>query len=336
MWTATPIGLLHAQEVPEVQSFERLGRSFEQHCWSIAEDCNGRLYTATAAGVNVFNGFGWTTTALPFNRIARCLYLGEDCKVYVGGFETFGYIELTDRGNAIYHAVGDSSLRGTNEEIWHIVGDADRMMIQSFSILLEYDYSKLEQLPLSRNIRLGEAINDAFYYPDIDGNILSAGTDSIEEIYSQVSDQPLRISAISATKGDRELLIATERQGMFELSLSSKKDNSKLVPIQGPDIDLISSKQINHVIRLSSGNYAIGTVLDGVYITDGNRVIDFHINKQNGLSSNTVISFHEDAHGNLWIGTDGGVRAAVMILIGHMLAKPLLFSMMAFAGTWIP
>lgn len=32
------------------------------------------------------------------------------------------------------------------------------------------------------------------------------------------------------------------------------------------------------------------------------------------------------------LGTDGGVRAAMMILIGHMLAKPLLFSMMAFAG----
>ena len=32
------------------------------------------------------------------------------------------------------------------------------------------------------------------------------------------------------------------------------------------------------------------------------------------------------------IGTGDGIRAGMMILLGHMLVKPLLFSMVAFAG----
>jgi len=291
-----------AQEIPQVLTLSHPSKNFERHCWGIAEDCEGLLYTATAAGVSIYNGYQWVTVPLPLNRVARCLARGEDCRVYVGGFEIFGYIDYSDPGSPRYIPVGDSLLNGTNEAFWRILTNDEGILVQSFSDIYTYDYAKLQAIPMESNLRLGATINDEYIIPLIDGTIagISKGQLNVIATTSEGTEN-LKVSGI-ASSDNGDLLIATERSGLFDVS------EGIMVPLRSPDIDHISEEQINDIIHLRSGQYVIGTVLNGLYITDDQLAISNHINKQNGLSSNSIITLHEDLHGNLWVGTDRGIN----------------------------
>ncbi|MEO0038974.1 MAG: hypothetical protein RIQ59_2185, partial [Bacteroidota bacterium] len=57
-----------------------------------------------------------------------------------------------------------------------------------------------------------------------------------------------------------------------------------------------------------NGNFAIGTISDGIYIFSKSGKLDYHISQTNGLSNNTVLSLFEDYDKNLWIGLDNGIN----------------------------
>jgi hypothetical protein len=52
---------------------------------------------------------------------------------------------------------------------------------------------------------------------------------------------------------------------------------------------------------LSDGNFAIGTVSNGVFIIDNEGKMKYHISQNRGLSNNTALCLFEDADRNLWL-----------------------------------
>src|SRR5690606_39967373 len=59
------------------------------------------------------------------------------------------------------------------------------------------------------------------------------------------------------------------------------------------DLELLKNYQVNELILLQNGDYALGTIQNGVYITDGRLRIKYHINKTNGLANNSVLSLYQ-------------------------------------------
>ena len=70
----------------------------------------------------------------------------------------------------------------------------------------------------------------------------------------------------------------------------------------------LKKEQINKILLLDNGDYAIGTILNGLYITDSSMNIKHHLNKENGLINNTVLSLFQDSVGDLWVGMDKGIN----------------------------
>lgn len=66
--------------------------------FAIAEDTLGNIYVGNTEGVLSFDGKRWLLTKLPNGDIVRSLAAGPDGKIYVGGYDAFGYIETDATG----------------------------------------------------------------------------------------------------------------------------------------------------------------------------------------------------------------------------------------------
>ncbi|HXA01203.1 MAG TPA: two-component regulator propeller domain-containing protein, partial [Cytophagaceae bacterium] len=58
---------------------------------------------------------------------------------------------------------------------------------------------------------------------------------------------------------------------------------------------------------LQNGNYAIGTIQNGMFVIDREGNILQHIDKTKGISNNAVLSMLQDQQGNLWLGLENGI-----------------------------
>ena len=292
-----------AQEVPKIIQFKRTDYNAAHQNWMITQDCEGYLYVANSDGLLIFNGFKWQQIALPQNQRPRAVYLGKDCKVYTGGYEIFGYIDISDRSSPAYRPVADSLLKNTNEEIWNIFGKEDQIIFQSFSLIYKYDYQSTTQIISPSNIMLGRHINNDLYIPKIQQGLYKIEGDQVVAVSAAARlPENAKIADLCASAKSGEIILGTQYNGIFKL------ENDQLHAIKSELNERLKKEQINKLIRLNSGSYVIGTILNGVYITDDFIKVKYHVNKSNGLSNNTVLSLFEDKNNDLWLGLDKGIN----------------------------
>ncbi|MFT6020208.1 MAG: DNA-binding CsgD family transcriptional regulator [Saprospiraceae bacterium] len=292
---------LNAQEVPKITSYTATDYRAANQNWMITQDCVGNLYVANTEGLLIFNGFQWQTMQLPGNQIARSVYRDADCRIYVGGYETFGYINLENRFVPEYVPVADSLLRNTKQEIWKIFGSSEELFFQSFSHFFSLKEEAVTSIALPGNIMFGNIVDDRTFIPKVEGGMYEF-TERVKEIFN-ASSLPIgvKISAVCTGISEGELLIGTQNSGLYQT------EAGEILPLNSVLNRTLKQEQINKIIRLRNGDYAIGTILNGVYITSDLKAVIYHINKLNGLTNNTVLSLFEDRDGNLWVGTDKGL-----------------------------
>lgn len=299
-----PILCMHpgyGQEIPAITSFGRADHHAGDKNWGFAEDVEGNLYVANTEGILIYNGMNWQKVHLPHQRVPRCIFQGYDGRIYAGGFETIGYIDRSDPSEPVFIEIGEDLLKGTEEEIWHITGNDHQILFQSFAIIIFLDEHGLRLQRLPDNIMFGNWIENRWYIPQIKQGIYVFENDTQRTIMPPRIAENTIISGIVPYQ-DHRLLLATRNQGLFTL------DGDDARPVHNPMNDLLKAYQINDIIRLQNGDYALGTIQNGVYITDSLLHIRYHINKTNGLTNNSVLSLFETNQGALCIGLNIGMN----------------------------
>jgi DNA-binding CsgD family transcriptional regulator len=293
---------IQAQEVPGITSYNRSEYRAAHQNWMIAQDCENYLFVANSEGVLVFNGKLWKLIPMPNNQIARSVFLGNDCKIYASGFEFFGYIDMSNRMQPKFEAIGVDILQSSDQEIWNIFGAQNSIYFQSFSELYKYDYDEVTKISTPTNIMLGRALKDQIYIPKIEQGLYEIKDEKLIEV-DAIKKLPnkSKIASFCQGKDQGEIIIATQINGLFLYK------NNFLTPLQSELNDKLIGEQINKILRMDNGDYVIGTILNGVYISSDLKTIKFHINKSNGLLNNTVLSLFEDHLKNLWVGLDKGI-----------------------------
>ena len=294
---------LQAQEVPEIIQYETIDYNGDHQNWKITQGCRGKLFVANSSGVLQFNGMKWKKISVFDNRKVRSVFTGKDCRIYVGGYETFGYIDDIESNNPNYVDITDSLLIDSAQEIWNIFGNDQYIVFQSFSNIYLYDYQKVQLIIPPSNIMLGNSIGDKFFIPRISHGLYSMQGVKLDLINATLSlPSGSKIAAICQGNKKGQILLATQYNGIFRL------EGNHLKPLNMPLNNQLKVEQINRMIKLNSGDYAIGTILNGVYITDSLNNVKYHINKGNGMTNNTVLSLFEDGEGDLWVGLDRGIN----------------------------
>ncbi|MEM9987538.1 MAG: two-component regulator propeller domain-containing protein, partial [Bacteroidota bacterium] len=169
-----------------------------------------------------------------------------------------------------------------------------------------YNYQEVKALkaPGGAMMRYVAKVGDQYLVPVRDQGIyrLLASADSLAfELLPGTKPLTQKVIVGILPSSGADLLIATAGHGIYVYQAGEFRLWDS--PLQGQ----WRQSQLNKVCQLMGGGYAVGTILNGLYLIDGEGKLKHHLDQGVGLQNNTVLSLYQDREENLWVGLDRGV-----------------------------
>lgn len=290
----------YSQFSPSIHNYSLAEYKASNQNWDISRAEDGKVYAANNSGLLEYDGLVWELHQLPNKTTVRSV-LPVDNVIYTGSYEEFGYWKRDDYGILKYSSLSDSVLDkiSPNEEIWEIVKFKDKIIFRSFLNVYIYDFKKVIQLSPKSIVISCSVVENELYVSTLNQGVFLLKDNSLVPFYS--NELLIDTKIISISKYQDKLMIMTSLKGSYYL------ENENLIPTDFPINEQIKLHQLNNFSVLENGEMVFGTIKDGLFLTDKNGQIKFHISKENGLLNNTVLGQSLDASDNLWIGLDNGI-----------------------------
>ncbi len=270
--------------------------------WGIAQDPDGFMYFANNNGLLRFDGLSWDLFQVSSTSPVRSVCIDKAGIVYVGLDDDFGIYDTGSSGNPTFISLKNKLPDDIPETdiIWKIYDTQYGIVFQSYQYIFIYKNDEIKVIRPQK----------AFYYTFYVNNRLfihEPGVGLFELINGSISKVPwaddlvntVILSIISFY--ENHLLIGTAHNGWYEYK------SGKLTKWNVPANEQVEKDIMFSAVKLNGNNLAIGTILNGVIITDSDGRIIQHLNRSKGLENNTILSLFNDHSGNLWLGLDNGV-----------------------------
>lgn len=295
---------IEAQEVPLIRRFPPKVYGGQNQNWSLTQSPAGWIYAGNNSGVLAFDGARWRLYSLPEGQTVRAVAAAPDGRIFCGGFAEFGYWQADSTGHMTYCTLS-KNVRADHidrEEIWHILVTEQFVLFQSFSTLYKYDYRHTPVvLRPPGAIMFAQQVHGRVLLPVIGRGLYELLPDHTFRFIS--GSEPLANAIVQFLVPGPEGAIwaGTADAGIFELRKGTCR------PWAHPLNAVFKKSQLNKAVSLRDGGWAIGTILQGVYVLDKKQNLRFHLHRENGLQNNTVLALLNDRSGHLWIGLDRGL-----------------------------
>lgn len=269
--------------------------------WSITQNSEGEIFFANNSGLIRFDATSWYVYPMPNNSVVRVVHADNDGRVYAGAFEEFGYFERNSSGFFQYHSLSALLPQKNNfGEVWRIHKINNIVYFQSFTAIYAYNGQIVYPILENRQFQFSFALVNRLFVFDVSQGLLelvdSTGlTNTITNDLDNIGD----IVAIHQM-ADKNLALISSK-GLFvqkKHSWEKKELNTA---------NKINNFQIYSAQFLSDTVFALGTIHQGLYLMHTNGKIISHIQKEQGLINNTILSMFFDHSGNLWLGLDNGI-----------------------------
>ncbi|MFC4723346.1 LuxR C-terminal-related transcriptional regulator [Geojedonia litorea] len=292
-----------AQYSPYFQNFSLSEYNAGNQNWDVSKADNGKLYVANNNGLLEYDGLKWTFNELPNKTTIRSV-LAHDSLIYTGSYEEFGYWKKNKKGELIYHSLSASIKDeiSLSEEFWQIITYNNAIIFRSFSNIYIYENGKINKIKPASTVISCDQVDGKLYVSTLRGGIFRLDGTNLTQVITneELSD----VKVISISKMGSNLFITTALKGCFIYG-----PDQKLAPWNSEINTLIKQHQLNSFSKLNTGNLVFGTIKNGIYGTDSRGDIIFHVNKENGLANNTILSQCVDSSNKLWLGLDNGVAS---------------------------
>jgi DNA-binding CsgD family transcriptional regulator len=293
----------YGQELPPVNIYSPKDYGAENQNWAISQSKDKLIYVANNIGLLEFNGEKWELYPSPNGTIFRSVKVFKD-KIFTGFYMNFGFWSKDNFGVLNYTSLSDTSKIPLleDEQFWNIIELDGWMLFQSLQRIYLYHIERKE-------IRIINSESTILKMMEIEGVIYfykqGKGLYKIENGNAiLVSDHTIFKTnlIVNVFKEGNQLLVLTQDNGFYLL----EGNNAQKWNIKANSF--LSQKSIYSSIKLSNGDFAIGTISDGFFYLKKDGTIDYQINQSFGLSNNTILSIFEDQNQNIWLGLDSGIN----------------------------
>lgn len=284
-----------------IENYHRSDYQAGNQNWDVQQGNNGMMYFANNNGLLEFDGCFWNLYSLPDNTIVRCINIDNNGRIYTGGFNEFGYFEKENIASYKFHSLVNLLPEDAKnfEDVWKIILHPEGIIFQSFNQLMIFNDSTIKVIPAPSKFHFSFFVNNEYYIYDMEKGLMKYAMGNFIPLNGLNNIKGKEISGVLEYKN--KLYISTSSDGVFVYDGNSLKawDN---------DINnFLKKNQIYCSYKTLDGNFAFGTIQNGLLISTSNGVTVKHVNMNDGLQNNTILSISEDYQGNLWLGTDHGI-----------------------------
>lgn len=267
---------------------------------AVASDAGARMLFGNVEGILRFDGENWDLIELPARAPARALALGDDQRVYVGSYDTFGWLDSDALGNTRYSdLLTAAGLEGEQRHVgvvWYVLPTPEGIYFRSDRLLhfLNYQYKDAKSWTLPPEAR-GFYSDGSTLYTRFQGQGYGRFVEGrlvLEPGGEAFSDRPL--PAVIGMPGWR-LLVAED--GLY------RSDASGIHRLPGASGAVLEGSEPTTAARLLDGSLIVGT-RSGELFQFGS---DFTLQQRIKLGSHAVTALGADLEGGLWVATEGGL-----------------------------
>ena len=275
-----------------------------QH-FSITTDKAGNLFVGNSEGVLKFDGSTWELIELPGKQIVRDLVRGQDNKIYVASYDTFGELVSDKDGKINYQELLTlSGLTGKQQRIgivWEVVSTPQGVYFRAEEALffISYDRKTIQSWPMSVDVRSIFPQKNTLY-ARVDGLGFSKLVNGKLQLEPGGEAFSKRALAGIIDKGNWRLLVSDD--GFYRADQTGIK---RLANNAGMEL---AGSQAYEVLALADGSFIVGTRL-GELFRFGQ---DFAVLERLKLGSFAVAAMSVDNEGGLWVATEGDLLRLAM------------------------
>lgn len=303
---STLIGQSQRVGSPSITNFSRADYQAGTQNWAIQQDEKGILYFGNNKGLLEFDGTNWRTFPLPNGTIVRSVNFDKNGRIYIGGQDELGYLEMDQNGKQYYTSLLPLFPKDFKsfEDIWQIFIHNQGVYFCSKKAVFNLKGEQVEIIkPKSQNFENFFQLENRILVQDFESGLFELKDNLLIPIKSGDLLLNKRIKSILPHSAN-QLIIITFSKGLFVM------DENGINPWNVPANDFLKTHQAYCAIKLKNGKYAIGTPQNGLLIINRNGEPELHLNKNKGLQNNTVLSVKQDIQQNLWLGLDNGIDYA--------------------------
>jgi len=277
--------------------------------WKITQSQAGLLYVANNFGLLEFDGTNWNKYSLESGTKCRDVFIDTDGKIYIAAQGDFGYYIPDQKGELTFISLADSipSENRNFDEAWRVFRQNDKLLFCTFDDIFIFNLSG----SLDKIVK-PETDPDNFFlvnhklYLNQEGKGLSVMENAkiVPTPFGSFFKDMTITGILKIT--NNQLLVSTLKNGIYlragnQISVWNKQNQN-----------IFKNSNINQMQRLKSGDIALGTQNEGLYVLNAKGEIDLHLNKAEGIENRTVLSVYEDRQGNLWLGHNNGISSVAL------------------------
>lgn len=288
--------------LPEIRNYKRTDYKGGTQNWNIDQDKYGNVYFANNNGLFQFDGSSWRKYNLPNLSVIRSLKIGDSDKIFVGGYNEFGYFKPNSKGRLIYFSISKflpKSKINTIDIVWKIHIIKDEVIFQSFESAFVYKNNTLKVLKAPARFQFSFNVNNRLYFQDVSKGLMEYRNSKLFSLKGTVLNNTEIWGMFSMP--DNKMLIATLDKGLFIY------DGKKMIPWNTEANNFIKKNSCLGGVAIKENYIVLNSVLNGIIICDKSGRIIQHINRKKGLQNNTVLTSFIDNKNNLWLGLDNGI-----------------------------
>ena len=289
--------------------------------WSMDQDSSGILYLANNYGLLEFDGSQWTLHKVPSCTKVRVVKVDHKNRIFVGGQGQIGYFSMTLHGlqfTSLLPLLPDTLQ--TVSETWRIIEHKGKVYFNTESQLFVFDNDRLKVLTLPGYIRyvseIGQRLITQFY-----------GMGLFELVGDSFNPVP----------GTSELpdIIAIKSHGNENYYFSNtgevfRENESGFSPVELT----FEPGAINDVVKMKSGDFALGTQNNGLFLLRPDLSLISHLSKNEGLSDRTIKAIYEDDFNNLWVALNNGIDYLQLSLPFSLINEEVGLEGSGYAACW--
>lgn len=292
--------------IPPVYNYTTSHYKAGNQNWSIAQDQEGVIYFGNNNGLLSFDGVNWNLHKLPNNLAVKSIFIDFNHypnRIYVGSFEEFGYFERDRYNRLIYHSLRNQvgNYQFHNDEIWKICQYRGKIYFQSFSAFFVLEENSIITYKPYPGVLYFFPVGDYMFAQLINNHFTLFDGEQFRELFPRTQINNDNVVAVLPL-GEEQLLV-TEKNGIFLLG----GDLQSPQPWPTETDKRMREGVVNRATLNGDSLIVIGTLNDGLFALNHKGEEQWHINRNNGLHNNTVLSLFSDREQNIWAALDNGI-----------------------------